>query len=316
MSHFTVLVPARSYEHLERILEPYNEQLEDDSPYIEYETDISPEEVSGVIEDAWKEIHDRKAFSWLKGNERTDRIAKRIDILKSENLSAIAHELGWRLGLDGSFGYYCNPNARWDWWIVGGRWSGLLKLKDGYANNGLEIGNGEPGVFGGLNKEQDQADYAPKYAIDWEAMRFERARDHVKMFNKVAAALDKLGYTPQDYMNNFGLRGTTEDEVEQGRKIHQSIRSAFHEMHGEPLPIFWEFVSADPNKSYEIKLMEPLTFGIIDLNGKWVTGEEMGWFGVSWEKNEGDIDHYHTAYWEIIDKALDDTIFFVVDCHI
>lgn len=43
---------------------------------------------------------------------------------------------------DGKFGYYHNPNSKWDWYQLGGRWSGLIKLKDGA--NGLV---GESGTF-------------------------------------------------------------------------------------------------------------------------------------------------------------------------
>ena len=35
----------------------------------------------------------------------------------------------------GAGGYWHNPNARWDWWEIGGRWRGLLRLlpgKSGY----------------------------------------------------------------------------------------------------------------------------------------------------------------------------------------
>lgn len=28
-------------------------------------------------------------------------------------------------------GYWHNPNARWDWWVIGGRWRGLLLLRPG-----------------------------------------------------------------------------------------------------------------------------------------------------------------------------------------
>lgn len=30
-----------------------------------------------------------------------------------------------------SYGYYSNPNAKWDWYSLGGRWTGRLKLKKG-----------------------------------------------------------------------------------------------------------------------------------------------------------------------------------------
>lgn len=29
----------------------------------------------------------------------------------------------------GKRGYWQNPNAKWDWWVIGGRFSGLLKMK-------------------------------------------------------------------------------------------------------------------------------------------------------------------------------------------
>ena len=31
---------------------------------------------------------------------------------------------------NGCWGYYCNPNAKWDWWQIGGRWSSMLRTKD------------------------------------------------------------------------------------------------------------------------------------------------------------------------------------------
>ena len=31
----------------------------------------------------------------------------------------------------GKRGYWHNPNAKWDWWLLGGRWRGQLKLKEG-----------------------------------------------------------------------------------------------------------------------------------------------------------------------------------------
>lgn len=30
----------------------------------------------------------------------------------------------------GKRGYWYNPEARWDWWEIGGRWSGFLRLKE------------------------------------------------------------------------------------------------------------------------------------------------------------------------------------------
>lgn len=40
-------------------------------------------------------------------------------------------------------GYWINPNAKWDWYSLGGRWSGMIKLKKGAQGMA-----GESGVFG------------------------------------------------------------------------------------------------------------------------------------------------------------------------
>lgn len=31
----------------------------------------------------------------------------------------------------GKRGYWQNPNAKWDWWMLGGRWRGMLRATDG-----------------------------------------------------------------------------------------------------------------------------------------------------------------------------------------
>ena len=34
-----------------------------------------------------------------------------------------------------------NPNAKWDWWVIGGRWSNFLKLKSGGFANSARVRN-------------------------------------------------------------------------------------------------------------------------------------------------------------------------------
>ena len=36
-----------------------------------------------------------------------------------------------------------NPNAKWDYWTIGGRWKGFLKAKDG--QKGGKFGNADSG---------------------------------------------------------------------------------------------------------------------------------------------------------------------------
>ena len=38
---------------------------------------------------------------------------------------------GERDPLYNRYGYWQNPNAKWDWYLIGGRWSAFFKLKEG-----------------------------------------------------------------------------------------------------------------------------------------------------------------------------------------
>jgi hypothetical protein len=64
---------------------------------------------------------------------------------------------------EGRYGYWENPNAKWDWWKVGGRWNGFFKLKkklklvdpDGISND-LGFSKGEIENF--LNMAKNDRD--------------------------------------------------------------------------------------------------------------------------------------------------------------
>lgn len=52
---------------------------------------------------------------------------------------------------NGAWGYYTNPNAKWDWYAIGGRWAGSLTLKrDKYGRRGTRswTNENEPDVEG------------------------------------------------------------------------------------------------------------------------------------------------------------------------
>ena len=79
MSHFNVAVFTRKPDDLPKLLDPFNEDVDVDSPYAEFEED--------------------------EDGELNEALGKR--------------------------GYWHNPNAKYDYWVCGGRWRGQLKLKDG-----------------------------------------------------------------------------------------------------------------------------------------------------------------------------------------
>lgn len=123
MSHFTVAVIKHKDDSLEGLLQPYYEGGLHDLPseYIEFRE---------CDESEIKEYEEHKE--------------------KYENLDEFMENYhGYVKNKEtGKYGYYFNPNAHWDWYQVGGRWSNALLLKNG-----------------------QRANYGKLKDIDWEKMK-------------------------------------------------------------------------------------------------------------------------------------------------
>lgn len=130
MSHFSVLVVANSYGELEDKLQPFHEYectgIKDEyvefveadltvceSEYLEYKGDYES------FEEFMKEYHGYEELKYRTNYNDDD--GNRIGIATSK------------------WGRWTNPNAKWDWWIVGGRYENKLIHKDSSKCNSLSI---------------------------------------------------------------------------------------------------------------------------------------------------------------------------------
>lgn len=102
MSHFSVLVPAKDRKELEAVLLPYHEY---ECTGIEKYLEFVPADMDELKAD-YEEYGNGRDFEVFIEEWSGDE--------KNEN---------------NIYGRWTNPNAKWDWWAIGGRWSGLLKLK-------------------------------------------------------------------------------------------------------------------------------------------------------------------------------------------
>lgn len=139
MSHFAVAVfcHADDGEELKRLLAPYQENNMGDCPkeYLkfysveqehreQYETDTIPhkgEEIAASVLYPTFEEYMEEYAGYTKDTEK------------------------------GEYGYWENPNARWDWWQIGGRYSNWFKTKSGLSADYCQIGE--------LDLSLDQKEY-------------------------------------------------------------------------------------------------------------------------------------------------------------
>ena len=128
MSHFAVAVITEDFvteKDLEEILLPYSERLEVE-PRIDMTKKEMIKEQESFMDDAKNKKGSYANKEFLKGNFKLDMDHK--DFVK------------WYYGDDvlldseGNQLTTYNPDSKWDWFVIGGRWRGLLLWKVGDKN--------------------------------------------------------------------------------------------------------------------------------------------------------------------------------------
>lgn len=295
MSHFTVLVIGPDYE----------KQL---APYHEFEcTGHDDEYVVNV--DITKEILDsiKNGASVEHALEDYGLWENRIQEGAPLDLKD-AHKYGYAvMNPDDSVNKVVrrtNPNKKWDWYSVGGRWSGFFKLKPG-ATGVL----GEPSIFD-TTPQTEGADQALKNAIDFDGMREEAASEALTRYREVRALLDSHP-VPRTWPD---IRDNTPD-IKQARDDYHAQPAVKAMMSNKDF--YWlnveDFLCTEEEYFIRARNEAISTYAVVK-DGVWYGKGEMGWFGVS-------LDEVNEAVWlqkmnELIDSCPDDTLFTLVDCHI
>lgn len=215
-----------------------------------------------------------------------------------------------------------NPNAKWDWYLLGGRWTGYFTLKPEYANRGR---TGRPGIMT-PEAAKGLADQAHKKMIDFVAMRADAEREAGEQYDKVIAALGGLPLPPRfaDFRENFTMEidGNTARFID-GAPI-ELVRSAY-----------WKLPAV--KKLQEAKLM-PFSDDVADIygcdratfvkrasegafatysvikDGVFYEKGQMGWWGMA--SNEKAEDEWNAEFAKLIDSVQEDTLLSVYDLHI
>lgn len=157
MSHFTVLVAARNREELEALLLPYHEYectgIEEYLEWVDktdegrnlFENEMEPfvklpgGEIRSKYDDAfYVETPPRSddPFRMKRSEFRLPEGAEIVEMTRAEAGLETFEEFVQDYygakpipGKPGRWGRLTNPNAKWDGWQVGGRWTGTLRLK-------------------------------------------------------------------------------------------------------------------------------------------------------------------------------------------
>jgi hypothetical protein len=231
MSHFTVLVIG---EGVDEQMQPFWEL---DMPPSEAEHD----ERAVFSLEFTKEQAEKDMADYKKKEDNPKFVDQTLDVYMKDYHGYRYNEK------EGGYGYWYNPNAHWDWYSIGGRWSGFFKLKKDRRGE-----MGERSFLDSRPIKEGYADIAKKCDIDWGKMKleaFNKADENWKKYLSRKEEVEKSGEKFEKYWE-FGIR------------------------EGE-------------TKAYYIKRMCSIYTYAVVKGGEWYQKGVMGWWGMSYnEKNE------------------------------
>jgi hypothetical protein len=221
-----------------------------------------------------------------------------------------------------------NPNAKWDWYGIGGRWNGFFKLKKELK------GEASVGAPGALRKSREdysgRADQALKCDIDFEGIREDAGKEAgdrydtvVKIFNGRIPKIQFLWKTIMDEDNPQFNHMSRDERVKfyWGQSALIELKETREHLKGlskeeeellcwfdldEYQVIRYEYVELA--KRYAIS-----TFAVVK-DGKWYEQGQMGWFACV--SNEKDQSSWEEELEDILNTVPEDEWLTLVDCHI
>lgn len=216
--------------------------------------------------------------------------------------------------------YYENPNAKWDWYLIGWRWSWMLKLKDWKIWEKWQ----RPLIMWWWVVES-WYDQAKVWDVDWEWMKKEEYDKFLNKYNKVKNlfgwTIPKITRSEKSFIEEFWKDIGHEKFINQD-EIKDYIRVLTESFWKKDNPFSFreklenfQFVNAEEYAEYNSKNFFT-TYAVIDEKWKWYSSWDMWWFACSSETDE-EKKEFNDNYFEKFLKNLSpETLITVVDCHI
>lgn len=264
MSHFTVAVITKDGDY-ESALAPFDENIE----------------VEKYITTTREQLIER-----LKENEER---YNEIDFTNDDTI--IKSFLEWvgdeSYDEEGNEWSTYNPKSKWDWYQVGGRWCGSLKLKKPIEKK-IES---EPSIMSLMENTQETL----------EELLDDCKTDH--------AQVKDIDFTPDlknvEYYKRFWEIKVEDSPLREGEK-EEDFRSFYNKKY-----------YLEQYKDKETYIKEQTTFNTYAIlyKGEWIEPNQMGWFGCSSATQEEFCD-YRETFEKIMSNLNDEDWITVVDCHI
>lgn len=299
MSHFTVLIIG---DDPEKQLEPFNEHIQ----VPEYEREeVSQEEKESFLNTYTEYVPDRGY-----GAKSEKEAKKNIKLLFKELYEKYGkdwNEESWKERTDGTWYEYStyNPKSKWDWYLLGGRWTGFFKLKNKTTGT-----IGEPGIMT-EPAEEGRVDAAFLKDIDINGMMQEEAKKAYKIFRKAKKLI-----AGESFKHWEDVRNMFKDDIKEAKKFYNNQPPIKRFNKSTDFGLFSNAEDFDMKEIDYVKKAEDATlspFAVLK-DGKWHEKGEMGWWACV--TNEKDQTDWNIEVNKLINGLPGDTLISIYDCHI
>lgn len=343
MSHFTVLVVGEDIEHE---LAPYQENNMGTCPrefmeFTDQEDEFQEEYETGTqtMIRSWTKLYSLyderfqnpaynpfsgepgERYVYPPGSEKVE-VAFKETYPTFEKFCRDYHGHKKRDPDKGRYGYWENPQARWDWYQVGGRWAGHWRIKPEFQS---EYADQVPNFSHGWDAEsikavsgQCRVDTALKKHIDFAAMRAEAEKGAGETWDKVHEVIKDLpSIVPWPEVREIKFPS----DIEAARKFYNAqpaiaAITQWNQKNDYPLGVFYEMeLLMQPREVYvkDAGDCAAVTHAVLK-NRQWAEQGNMGWWGCV--RDEKDPQTWGAIFQKFIDSLADDDRLTVVDCHI
>lgn len=218
----------------------------------------------------------------------------------------------WEKDENGEWAEYStyNPNSKWDWYVLGGRWSGFLKIKQSELASAVV---GETGFMCPPAKV-GWADQATKGSIDFLSMVSETRDTALANYDQIkdllGGEIPKLDFTWKEILADTSIDGIN------------AKRAKYHE---QPAVVAQNNVKSDiyfdiedfqcTREEYGQRAADSAlcTFAVL-RDGVWNEKGRMGWFGMAHDLV--DEHQWQREVVKMLEGLPDDTLISIYDCHI
>lgn len=224
-----------------------------------------------------------------------------------------------------------NPDSKWDWYQVGGRWSGYFPVKQP-----LDMDQADQLIQGQrswTNEDQPReawtVDGGPIRLLDLDLLRDRKGTEAGERYDAYQALVQDLpealpyrvfAEDAQGIVELTENRQEISDTWDRARKAYQSQPRVRAARESERFKWDFECLIGEFSVSREFYVEKARNaavpgYAMVTPEGEWVAPGKMGWFGMSSDSEE-DMAMFKTKCNAYIEALHPDTLLLAVDCHI